>query len=74
MKIIRYLGFTILIVLFSANTALAYIDPFTGGLLYQIATGLLASFFAAFYFFGRKIKKVLIWLKEKIPIKYNGGE
>ena len=72
MKIIQYLGFSILLVLFSANTALAYIDPFTGGLLYQIATSILASFFMAFYFFGRKIKKILIWVKEKIPIRYNG--
>ena len=50
-------------VFFSVSHAHAYIDPFTGGIIYQVFSFVFVSLVAAIYFVGDKIKKIFQQVK-----------
>ena len=48
---------------FLVSHAHAYIDPFTGGIVYQVVSFIFVSLVAAIYFVGDKIKNIFQWIK-----------
>jgi len=45
---------------------IGYIDPSTGGMLYQILAVLFALFSGIIFFFSRQIKSAVAWFKRMI--------
>jgi hypothetical protein len=45
---------------------ITYIDPSTGGMLYQILAILFALFSGVIFFFSRQIKSAIAWFKRVI--------
>ena len=62
-KPIRYFFPVLLLVLGSYSHAHAYLDPFTGGILYQVLSAIFLGLLSAFFFLSNKIKKFFSWLK-----------
>jgi len=55
---IIHLFLPLILVLFFYSNAHAYIDPFTGGILYQIISAIFVALISAILFLGDKIKKM----------------
>jgi len=49
----------------SINSSFAYIDPGTGGIIFQAIVGFIAAFFAYITLFWRKFKSILTKLFKK---------
>lgn len=62
MKILVHIYFFYVL---SINSAYAYIDPGTGGIIFQAIVGLIAAFFAYATLFWRKFKSLLTKLFKK---------
>jgi len=48
---------------FIASIGLAYVDPSTGGLLFQVLTVIFATFSGALFFFSRQMKSAYARLR-----------
>ena len=64
-------SFVLLSIFLIPKNAFAYIDPNTGGYIFQILFPILSGIYFAFLFFGRSIKRLLKRIKDKICLIIN---